>query len=191
MFAAAVAWRHLEYNPTESVSRPRVPRKRKRPATWNSDQLAAFLRAADSDRFRAMWMLVATTGMRRSELAGAERRLLDLDAGTLAIEPTRVVVAGKPVDEDGKTESGQRTISLDPYTVLFFVITWRCWTTRDESLGMPIPRMASCSATKTAACCTQIRSLADSTALSIAQGSPASTRTACVIPMPQCRSTLV
>jgi integrase len=40
-------------------------------------------------------VLVATTGMRRSELAGAERDLLDLAAGTLTIAPTRVVVDGK------------------------------------------------------------------------------------------------
>lgn len=115
MFGAAVAWRLVEHNPADNVSRPRV--RRKRPATWNAEQLAAFLRAAAGDRFRAMWVLVATTGMRRSELAGAERRLLDLDASTLTIEPTRVVVAGKAVDEDGKTESGRRIISLDPYTV--------------------------------------------------------------------------
>jgi integrase len=62
-------------------------------------------------------MLVATTGMRRSELAGAERGLLDLDAGTLTVAPTRVVVGGKPVDEDGKSESGRRTISLDSDTI--------------------------------------------------------------------------
>jgi integrase len=62
-------------------------------------------------------MLVATTGMRRSELAGAERDLLDLDGATLIIAPTRVVVDGQPIDEDGKTESGRRKISLDPRTV--------------------------------------------------------------------------
>ncbi|MEQ7124148.1 site-specific integrase [Actinopolymorpha sp. B11F2] len=74
-------------------------------------------RQASKDRFRALWVLVATTGMRRSELAGVERDLVDLDAGALTIEPTRVVVDGKPLDEDGKTDSGRRTISLDAYTV--------------------------------------------------------------------------
>ena len=55
--------------------------------------------------------------MRRSELAGVDRDLLDLDAATLRIEDTRVVVAGQTVDSDGKSNSGVRTISLDGFTV--------------------------------------------------------------------------
>jgi integrase len=70
-----------------------------------------------SDRFAALWLLAATTGMRRSELAGADRDLLDLDAATLTITDTRVVVNGYTIESDGKTESGVRTISLDRDTV--------------------------------------------------------------------------
>jgi integrase len=91
--------------------------RRRRPETWDADQLRVFLRHAETDRFHALWVLVATTGMRRSELAGADRAFLDLDAGLLTIAPTRVVVDGKAVDEDGKTQSGRRTVSLDPHTV--------------------------------------------------------------------------
>jgi integrase len=64
-----------------------------------------------------MWVPVATTGMHRSELAGARRELLDIDASVLVTEPTRVVVAGRAEDSDGKTEGSRRTISLDPVTV--------------------------------------------------------------------------
>jgi integrase len=70
-----------------------------------------------SDRFAALWLLAATTGMRRSELAGADRNLLDLDAATLTIEDTRVVVDGHTVESDGKPDSSVRTISLDSFTV--------------------------------------------------------------------------
>jgi integrase len=66
-----------------------------------------------------MWVLAATTGMRRSELAGAERALLDLDNATLELGDTRIVVDGKAEDSDGKTESSNRTISLDPLTVTY------------------------------------------------------------------------
>jgi integrase len=55
--------------------------------------------------------------MRRCELAGAERDLLDLDKGTLAIEVTRVVVDGRVIESDGKTENAQRVIALDPFTL--------------------------------------------------------------------------
>jgi integrase len=69
------------------------------------------------DRFAGIWVLAATTGMRRSELAGVERDMLDLDQGVLTVENTRVVVRGRATDSDGKTEDSCRTISLDPFTV--------------------------------------------------------------------------
>lgn len=115
----AVAWDYLMLNPAEHASLPRIARTgRKRvEQSWTADELAAWLRVALTDRFAGMWVLAATTGMRRSELAGVRREMLDLDAGTLSIEHTRIVVAGHAVDSDGKTDSGWRTISLDPFTV--------------------------------------------------------------------------
>lgn len=113
----AVAWDYLVSNPAEHASLPRQKRgNRHRPQPWTVDELVAWLRVALTDRFAALWLLAATSGMRRSELAGAERSGLDLDAGTLAIGDTRVVVAGEAVDSDGKSESGVRTISLDVFT---------------------------------------------------------------------------
>ena len=117
--ADAVAWRYLEYNPAEHASLPRESRKgtRNRGITWTPEELAAWLAVAVQDRDAGIWVLAATTGMRRSELAGAERDLLDLDAAVLEIGDTRVVVDGKAEESDGKTESGRRTISLDTLTV--------------------------------------------------------------------------
>jgi integrase len=43
--------------------------------------------------------------------------MLDLEAATLAIEDTRVVVDGRVEDEDGKSDAGVRTVSLDAFTV--------------------------------------------------------------------------
>ena len=76
-----------------------------------------FLQRARSDRFFALWVLEATSGMRRCELAGARRDLLDLDAGTLSIEITRVVVDGRVIESDGKTENAQHVLALDPFTL--------------------------------------------------------------------------
>ena len=58
----------------------------------------------------------STTGMRRPELAGVGTEDLDLDAGTLRVADTRVVVGGRTVDSDGKTDR-VRTLSLDPATI--------------------------------------------------------------------------
>jgi integrase len=62
-------------------------------------------------------VLEATSGMRRCELAGARRDGLDLAAGTLKIEITRVVIDGRMIESDGKTENAQRVIALDPFTL--------------------------------------------------------------------------
>jgi hypothetical protein len=48
--------------------------------------------------------------MRRCELAGARRDLLDLAAGTLEIDVTRVVVDGQVIESDGKTENAQHLL---------------------------------------------------------------------------------
>lgn len=116
-----VAWRYLEYNPAQHASLPRESRKgtRLRGTTWTPGELAAWLAVAVNDRDAGIWVLAATTGMRRSELAGAERQFLNLDAATLEIGDTRVVVGGWADASDGKTPSGRRTISLDPLTVSY------------------------------------------------------------------------
>jgi hypothetical protein len=68
------------------------------------------------DRFFALWVLEATTGMRRSELAGVHRDGIDFDISTLTVGSNRVVIDGKVVEEDGKSDNSRRTIALDPYT---------------------------------------------------------------------------
>jgi integrase len=120
-FSHAVAWQYLEYNPAEHASLPRESRKgtRQRGTTWTPGELAAWLAVAATDRDAAIWVLAATTGMRRSELADAECQFLDLDHATLEIGDTRVVVDGKADESDGKTPSGRRVISLDPLTVSY------------------------------------------------------------------------
>jgi hypothetical protein len=51
--------------------------------------------------------------MRRWKLAGAHRDLLDLDAGTLANQTTGVVIDGRVIESDGKTENAQPLLALD------------------------------------------------------------------------------
>ena len=80
-------------------------------------QLQTFLQRARTDRFFALWVLEATSGMRRCELAGVRRDLLNLAGGTLEIDVTRVVVDGKVIESDGKTENAQHVLALDPFTL--------------------------------------------------------------------------
>jgi len=109
------AWGWVKRNVVNDAHPPRVPRTGRK--VWTVAQLQTFLRRARRDRFFALWVLEATSGIRRSELAGAHRDLLDLEAGTLAIEATRVSVDGKVVESDGKTENARRVLALDPFTL--------------------------------------------------------------------------
>jgi integrase len=110
-----VAWGWAKRNVVNDAHPPRVVRKGRK--VWTVAQLRTFLQSARSDRFFALWVLEATSGMRRCELAGARRDLLDLDAGTLMTEVTRVVVDGKVIESDGKTANAQHMIALDPFTL--------------------------------------------------------------------------
>lgn len=108
-------WGWAKRNVVSDAHPPRVPRKGRK--VWTVAQLQIFLQRARSDRFFALWVLEATSGMRRCELAGARLDLLDLDAGTLTIEVTRVVVDGRVIESDGKTENAQHVLALDPFTL--------------------------------------------------------------------------
>jgi integrase len=109
------AWKWVQRNIVRDAHPPPVPRQGR--TVWNASQLRTFLERARHDRFYALWVLEATSGMRRCELAGARHDRLDLEAGTLAIETTRVVVDGQVIQSDGKTENAQRVIALDPFTL--------------------------------------------------------------------------
>lgn len=48
--------------------------------------------------------------------------LLDLEVGTLDIGPTRVVVDGRVIESDGKTENAQHVLALDPFTIAVLAV---------------------------------------------------------------------
>jgi integrase len=109
------AWGWARRNVVGDAHPPYVPRKGRK--VWSVAQLRVFLERARHDRFFALWVLEATSGMRRSELAGARIDGFDFEAGTLTLERTRVVVDGQVVESDGKTENAQRIVVLDPLTL--------------------------------------------------------------------------
>ena len=109
------AWGWAKRNVVKDAHPPYVPRKGRK--VWSVSELRTFLQRARNDRFFALWVLEATSGMRRCELAGARVDALNFDLGTLALEVTRVVIDGRVVESDGKTENAQRIVVLDPFTL--------------------------------------------------------------------------
>ncbi len=118
-FHDAVAWGYLFTNPAEHAVIPRAASRAHTPIEqpWTIEELATWLKVALQDRYAGMWILAATTGMRRSELAGLRRTALHLQENWLALEDTRIVVDGRVQESDGKSAAGWRQISLDAFTV--------------------------------------------------------------------------
>jgi integrase len=70
-FADAVKQRLIGESPVTDAARVRQTRRAH--TVWSPDQLRRFLGQARHERLYPMWLMFATTGMRRSEAAGARR----------------------------------------------------------------------------------------------------------------------
>lgn len=114
-FSDAVVLGYVPRNPTVGVRGPSI--KRRKHSTWTPFELATFLNAVKDERLHAMWVLAATTGMRRSEIAGLRIDALDLDNFALYVTSTRVVASGKVHNGEGKSDRSRRRLSLDKATV--------------------------------------------------------------------------
>ena len=84
---------------------------------WSPEQLRAFLAQVRHDPLYAAWLLFATTGMRRGEVAGLRWPDVDLDAGRVSPRRPRVVVNYEVVVSEPKTAKGRRSLALDRATV--------------------------------------------------------------------------
>jgi integrase len=96
------------------------------PQAWTAQQLQAFLQAAAGHRlFPAFWVL-ATTGMRRSELLGLRWDDVDLKKARVSVNRGLVAVAYELRESRGKTPNSRRSIDLDPTTIKV-LRAWREW----------------------------------------------------------------
>lgn len=92
---------------------------------WTPEQLTTFLSYAGDHWLYPMWLLVATTGMRRGELGGLVDENVDLDEGKLVV--AWQLVPEEQVEEEGvtapvhkpvmKSGAGSRPVDLDDYTL--------------------------------------------------------------------------
>src|SRR4051812_5572721 len=110
----ACRWGYIGYNPAENAEPPAL--QKKKPKVWTPQQLRIFIEYARDDRFYALWLLIATTGLRRGELAGLRIEDVDLKARRITPEVPRVVVDGFAQASEPKTAAGYRRVALDPIT---------------------------------------------------------------------------
>jgi integrase len=81
-------------------------------ATWTEGQAAAFLASVADDRLCMAWQC-SLYGLRRGEVLGLRLSDVDLDAATLTVAVTRIIVDGEVVHSEPKTDRGRRTLPLD------------------------------------------------------------------------------
>jgi len=84
----AVKWDYIGRNPAEDADAPKG--RRYKPDVWTPVQIGAFVRHVADDRYYALWLLAATTGLRRGELAGLRRGDVDFDTRVASHPPSRV-----------------------------------------------------------------------------------------------------
>ena len=118
-FKDAVRWGRLARNPADAADPPRAGQKADGIHAWDAATLRRFLdasRTAD-DPLRALWVLLATTGMRRGEAVGLRWSDVDLDSGRVRIVQTITSTGGVAQVGEPKTSRGRRSIALDAGTV--------------------------------------------------------------------------
>ena len=102
----AVLWRLIPLNVCESVTPPRVVRTEIAPL--DARQMKALLTAAEDTDQYALWVLLATTGLRIGEALALRWEDVDLEARTMRVNKT--VFRGEV--SPPKTNSSRRTIKL-------------------------------------------------------------------------------
>lgn len=118
-FRDAVRWGRLARNPADAADPPKAGQKLDDMSTWDADTLRSFIAQSReaNDRLHALWVLFATTGMRRGEALGLRWRDLDLDKAKLRVVQTVIQTRGVVSLSEPKTLKGRRPISLDQATV--------------------------------------------------------------------------
>jgi integrase len=111
----AMRWGYVVRNVADAADPPKS--KAPEMQVWSPEQLRIFLAYVRADRLFAAWMLFATTGMRRGEVAGLRWTDVDLTAGRVTPRKPRIQVDYKVHVSEPKTAKGKRSIALDPATV--------------------------------------------------------------------------
>jgi integrase len=103
-------------DPLAGVRRPRAQAPEMK--VWTLEQSRTFLSAIKDDRLFPAFALLLDKGLRRGEVAGLKWSAVDLEAGSLRVALTRVLMnGGEAVESTPKTRAGARTIDLDPALV--------------------------------------------------------------------------
>lgn len=112
----AVQWGLIPRNPVDGVSRPRPLRHEIR--TLSTSEVKRLFETTKGDRMHALWVVLATTGLRLGEALGLQWNDIDDAGGKVIIRRALQRQRGVGfVLVEPKTERSRRTVYLAPGTV--------------------------------------------------------------------------
>lgn len=114
VFGYGVSTGVLVANPASDVKAPRRKKgDRKQVIPWEPADVETFRRDADADALAAAFRLTLC-GLRRSEVLGLSWDAVDLEAGTVRVEHSRVLVGkGRTERDDPKSDASERTVLIE------------------------------------------------------------------------------
>jgi integrase len=98
--------------PTRDPDREEPARE---PRVWTAEQLAEFFALTTDEPLRSLWVLAATTGMRRGELLGLRWEDVDLGSRTVHVRRALAQVGDRIILKTPKTNQA-RALKIDPAT---------------------------------------------------------------------------
>jgi integrase len=110
-------WGYVTENIVDRTDPPKHRPLEREHSTWTAEELRGFLRSVRGDELEALWVVYATTGMRRGEALGLRWGDVDLERGEAAIRQTIVAVNHEVQVSTPKTRRGRRVVALDEMTV--------------------------------------------------------------------------
>lgn len=144
VFAAAARDRVIGLDPAAGVALPEVPRKRITPLTV--EQVQALVDAAP-DRYRALVVTVAGTGLRQGEAFGLQVRDVDFLRRVVRVERQVQPGAGGPVIGPLKNRSAYRSIPVGATVVDELAAHLKAWPAAGEQFVFRTPAGTACSRT--------------------------------------------
>ncbi|CAN5732609.1 site-specific integrase [soil metagenome] len=128
----AVRWGRTRLNAAVNADPPKQPGAGSwTVTTWTAAELSAFLEQRSEDRLYALWHVLASTGMRRGEVAGLRWTDVDLDVARLSIRQARLSIRYEIEVEEPKSARSRRSIALDVETVQV-LRAWRAAQLRER-----------------------------------------------------------
>ena len=117
MLKDAVRWGRIARNPADMSDPPRSATRTPIVKAWTAATLRTFLELTRGDELWALWLVMATTGLRRGEALGLRWADIDFDTGRVRVTRTVTTIGWEIHHGQPKTAAGRRPVALDSATV--------------------------------------------------------------------------